>query len=239
MMKQGEDLRLGGAHGCGLDPDWGLVAVCSSRSCEVFEIDRLDEVGVEPCEPATAACLRFAVAGHGDQGDFRECGIFAAEAGHFVAIHDRQPDIEQDDVGPVVAGHFEGLLSVVGNVDFLARGRRAAFRGWPRFLDYRRRRGSAGAAGAIGSSASRFRLCSRDRGRFGTGKADGEFTSLAGALAMDADAAFVHFDQRADDGQPDAQAAARAREGLIGLDEQIEELGQELRRDSDAVVGDA
>ena len=91
------------------------------QELQVLEIDRLDQVGVEPGGLRSMLVFLFAIAGHGDQGGFGEPRIGPAESSHFVAIHDRQADIQQHDVGPAVASCFEGLLSVVGDVHFLAQ----------------------------------------------------------------------------------------------------------------------
>ena len=64
--------------------------------------------------------------------------------------------------------------------------------------------------------------------RFRAGNAYGELTSHSGAFAGDADAAVVQLDKRSDHRQADSQAAARAREALIGLNEEVEDLGQKL-----------
>ena len=71
------------------------------------------------------------------------------------------------------------------------------------------------------------------------GKADHELASLAGPVAVGGHAAVVQLDQRPDQGQSDSQSAARARQGLIGLGEQVEHLGQQLGGDADPVVADA
>ena len=48
----------------------------------------------------------------------------------------------------------------------------------------------------------------------------------------------VHLHQRADQGQPDPQPAARPRQRLVGLGEHVEDVRQQLRRDARPVVAD-
>ena len=60
--------------------------------------------------------------------------------------------------------------------------------------------------------------------------------ALAEALGMDG--AAVQLDDVADDGQADAQAAVMSGAGGVSLAETIEDIGEELRIDADAVVGD-
>ena len=70
----------------------------------------------------------------------------------------------------------------------------------------------------------------------GQRQADGELAAAAQAVAFDRDAAAVHLDQLADDGQADAQAALRAIERLIDLREQLEDARQHLGGNADAGV---
>ena len=51
--------------------------------------------------------------------------------------------------------------------------------------------------------------------------------------------ALMQLDQVPDEGQPDAEAAARAIDGFVGLHIHIEDVGQQRRRDAEARVRDA
>jgi hypothetical protein len=49
----------------------------------------------------------------------------------------------------------------------------------------------------------------------------------------------VHFHEPLHQRQPDSEPALRALERAVGLREKLEDRGQDLGRDADAVVGDA
>ena len=51
-----------------------------------------------------------------------EFRFLATESGYLVAIHHRQTDVQEDDVGLVEASHFEGLFSVMRGEHFLSQG---------------------------------------------------------------------------------------------------------------------
>ena len=62
--------------------------------------------------------------------------------------------------------------------------------------------------------------------------------SAASALAEDVDRPTVQLDQAFDQRQPQAQAAAAARDALVALDEGVEDAGEHLRGNADAGVTD-
>jgi hypothetical protein len=66
-----------------------------------------------------------------------------------------------------------------------------------------------------------------------------ERTAFAGAVALRADLAAVHFHQLPHQRQADTQAAARALERSVGLHEEFEDLVEQMRRNADALVADA
>jgi hypothetical protein len=70
---------------------------------------------VEAGLPGPAAVLLAAVAGHRDQDDAGELGTAADLPGRHVAVHARQADVQQDDVGAEGLGLVEGLRAGVGH----------------------------------------------------------------------------------------------------------------------------
>src|SRR5205085_1107050 len=73
---------------------------------------------------------------------------------------------------------------------------------------------------------------------FGQGQPDGKLGAAAGAIAGGLDAAAVQLDQAFDEGEPEPESTAAAELALLRLDERVEELGQDLRRDADAGIAD-
>ena len=57
-------------------------------------------------------------------------------------------------------------------------------------------------------------------------------------FAVAPDAAAMQLHQVLDQREPDAQAALRAVQRLVGLGEQVEDVRQEVRRDAGALVRD-
>src|SRR5438270_2873536 len=91
-------LRSGG--GPGEQEDQGL------------EIDGLDQVMVEPRLAGPPSVLLMTVAGDGDDAGVPAAVLGPEHAGDLVAVHPRQPDVEQHHLGPERAGRLEGGLAV-------------------------------------------------------------------------------------------------------------------------------
>src|SRR5206468_861964 len=108
--------------------------------------------------------------------------------------------------------HMDGRLIVIDEQDFQA-GQRLGAATWMRGVLWRDRRS-------------------------GHGQSDGELAAAAWPFARRADRPAVQFDERLDDREPDAQAAARASGRAIDLCEELENAGLHLRRNADAVVAD-
>ena len=223
-------------RGCS-ESRWRLERRVLEQELEILKINRFDEVGVEAGRLRPLAVLFLAVAGHGHEGDVLECGIFPANLGDFVAVHDRQPDVQEDDVGFVAAGQLDGFFAVMGGLHLLAEGEEKLFEaGGVDQAVINHKDSPARKVGSLASSVA-VRFGSDGHTTYGARKADGELTSGSRPFAVNAHLALVHLDQRSNDSQADAQAAARARERLIGLNEEVKDLGQELGGDSDSGVG--
>ena len=89
---------------------------------QVVDVHRLDEVGVEPGLLRTLPIRILSVSRHRHQGHALQFWLLAASAGHLVAIHDREADVEQDHVGMMLTCQVEGLLAVECRVDLLPQG---------------------------------------------------------------------------------------------------------------------
>src|SRR4051812_12393061 len=72
----------------------------------------------------------------------------------------------------------------------------------------------------------------------GEGEAEGEGGALVGAGAGGVDGGAVLFDEVADDGQAQPEAAVLAGGGGVGLAEAFEDVGEEFGFDALAGVGD-
>ena len=68
------------------------------------------------------------------------------------------------------------------------------------------------------------------------GQADGEAAALPRAGAGGLDGAVLQLDQPPDQREPDAQPALRPVEAALALDEQIEDVREQVRRDAHARV---
>ena len=76
---------------------------------------------VEPHLARSPQILLLAPPGHGDDpypGAFRP---FPQLHGHFVAVHGRHAQVQEDDLGPERLGQIQGGRAVVGNPHFLAK----------------------------------------------------------------------------------------------------------------------
>ena len=149
---------------------------------KLFEVDRLDEVGVESGFARSQPIFFLAVAGEGYEDDMIERGLLPAEACHFVAVDQRQPDIQQDDIRAQLAQQFERGHSVMGCMHLVAQVRRRTSR-LAAFLRLSsttriRRRGRSNA-GFIEGLAESGAACGR---LVYSGKPDREFTAVAGPL---------------------------------------------------------
>ena len=69
------------------------------QSPNYLRVHRLDEVVVEPGLPRSAPVLFLAPAGQRHDQRPRELGPLPQASGHLVAVHPRQADVQQDDVG--------------------------------------------------------------------------------------------------------------------------------------------
>ena len=156
--------------------------------------------------------------------------------GHLVAVHPRQADVEEHDLGPCSRADVDGVRAVMGDPDRVAR---AASGAWPcpsavstlssTTSTRKPRRGSLlrplRRVGLLGRSAV-------DAG----GQADDELAPLVRAVARRGDGAAVQLGERPDQRQADAQAPLRAGERAVPLGEEVEHPRQQLRRDADPVV---
>ena len=168
--------------------------------------------------------------GQRDEQNPAEAGGRANAAGHLVAVHVRHPDVEQDGV------RLEG-------VERIQRGAAA--------VDHRTTAPSMVSSCPSVSAASRLSSTTRMRRRgncFGRrrrllahalvddGKLDDELAALPEPVAPRLDTAAVHGDQAPHEGQADAQAALGAAARPIDLREHVEDGGQLVGGDTDAVV---
>jgi len=87
------------------------------EGADFFYVDGLDHVVVDAGGAGTGAILLLAVAGDGDDEEVCAAGFGAEAAGDFVAIHEREADVEQDGGGEEDGGFFEGGGAVVGELD--------------------------------------------------------------------------------------------------------------------------
>jgi hypothetical protein len=89
---------------------------------------------------------------------------------------------------------------------------------------------------AAGEGGGRRRRCRRPQLRGRDRQGDREARPAPEPFARGRDLAAVQVDDAARERQPDAEAALRARERRVRLDEQVEDRGQVLARDADPVV---
>ena len=81
-----------------------------------------------------------------------------------------------------------------------------------------------------------WRVCGRGRQingdfRFDRGQAQDKFAPLPLPFALGGYRAAVHFGERLDHGEPDAEAAFRSGQRAVSLSEELEDVWQELRAD--------
>ncbi len=154
--------------------------------------------------------------------------------GHLEAVHLRQAQVEQHQIGPPCSGDFERRRAIERQSRFVAQRleqQAQKFRAIgivinhqhpPRLVAERRGRGHRGSRG--------------QRGLIDERQANLELTALAGAGAAGRDHTAVHFHQTARDGQPQTQAAERAVERGVDLGKEVEHLVEHGGRNAHAGV---
>ena len=212
-----------------------LSATCPMSGEERVEVDRLDQVMVEPRLARAAAGLLLPVARDGDDDGVLAALLSPQLGGHLVAVHPGKADVEEHDLGPMLAGRRRWRPGRYGRPG----------PSWPESFrslaiplavstlssTTRTRKPRAGVASpalpiGVGPWA----------GRQGGGEPDDELAPLAGAVARRGDGAAVQLGERPDERQADAQPALRAGERAVGLGEEVEHPREQLRRDADPVV---
>ena len=156
-------------------------------------------------------------------------GSLPDPAAHFVAVHSRQADIEQHDIGPEPLGGFERLDAVVRLVTSRARRTAAASPAIPRRPRCRRRPGCGGRTAGGGAPDRRLRRAGLSASRQ-NGQPDHELAAAAEPLAVRLDRPAVHLHQRLHQRQADAQAAARPLQRRVDLREHLEDAAADARR---------
>ena len=87
-------------------------------AAEVVEADRLGEEGVHAGFFALFLHTRECVPGHGDDGGLvLEIEVSANAFGCVDAAHDWHLQIHEDEFVAIAGHHFDGLLTVISNVD--------------------------------------------------------------------------------------------------------------------------
>ena len=207
-------------------------------------IHGLDQVAREPGLLRLRPVLGKAVTGERHQPHVAAHGMAADAAREFVAVHAaRQADVDE--------GHVERHRRPSSASAFSAF---AASRTWwpcarntARYISRESwlsstsstRRDSKRALRAVAVQAAPRRWRRAELGRGDARQAHRERRAAAIAVAGGMHAAAVHFGQPLHQREADAQAAARAVDGVVRLHEQIEDLRQHLRRDADALVDHA
>lgn len=76
---------------------------------------RLDKVVVEACRLRAPPILVPAVAGHGNQQDLLQPRELAQPPRDLVAVHARQPDIQENDLGAEFHGQGQSLRTILSD----------------------------------------------------------------------------------------------------------------------------
>lgn len=85
-------------------------------------LHRLEQVAVEAGVAAALAVLGLALAAERDGHGRGKPGVTAQRPRHGIALHARQPDVEQDHAGLQAACHIQRLHAVVGQLHPVAVG---------------------------------------------------------------------------------------------------------------------
>ena len=119
----GPPLPDSGHSDSGFTPGSGAPgAVASEQFVQALGVHRLDQVVVEARLAGAAQVVLLAVAGQGhQQGPIRALQL-PEPPGHLVAVHARQPDVEEDHVGRVGDRRLERGRAVVGELGLVAAG---------------------------------------------------------------------------------------------------------------------
>ena len=207
--------------------------VFSEQRRECVEIDRLDQVVIEPGCAGAAAVFFLAVTRDGDDHRILARIIVPEGRRDLVAVHAREADIEQNEIRPERPRRFNRRLAV-----------EATWTSFPRSL---RSRAIPPAVSTLSSTTRMREPSGTARGRlprdgavvcglFAAGREMTNSLPLSVPSLAGRDVAAVHLGELPDDGEPDAQAPFRAGDGTLALREELEHVGQFLGRNADAVV---
>src|SRR5512133_1215992 len=197
---------------------------------ELLDRRRLGQVGVEPGVRGAPPIVRQAVAAQRDEVRAAGPGLAAQRLRDRVAVHLREPDVAQHDVGRELPGALQPVGPGVrhGHLVPLDLQREAeALRGVDVVLD------DEDAARVRGGCRRGGR--DRARGRRQRQPHD-QLRAGAPARARGFDRASVCLDEPLDERQPEPEPPHPAIERAVGLAELLEEAGQHLRVDADARV---
>ena len=190
---------------------------------------------IEARLPRAAAVRVLAPSGERHQSDPLAPRLRADAPRDLIAVEQRHADIEQRHFGQVPLGGLEREAPVGGAEDFVAtqlQDRRQSLQRVDVVVrdqyaaTHRRRLFGCGGRPAVRG----LRRLEQQR------QPDHEFAPQAGALAVRADGPAVHLQQPAHQGEPDPETAVRVMRVAVELGEQVEDPGQHLRGNADAVV---
>ncbi len=90
------------------------------QSAQHFEIGRLREVVVEAGVVRATAVVVLPVAGQRHEQHHPAKTLLPNRAGHFIAVHSRQADVEQDDFRMLLDGKFERLRAAMSHENLIS-----------------------------------------------------------------------------------------------------------------------
>ena len=190
---------------------------------------------LKPASVASFLVALLAIAGYGDQPDVVPFGSPPNRPGEFVAGHLRHGDVRQDQLGLFLFNHRQGFRSARCGTHVLPQDRssvatiKAAGR---RSSTIRIRWGG----NDLVSSGKSVRFLTNNIACLKNREANGELAALPQSVACCFDSAAVHFHKTLHQGQTDSQPAMGAVQGIVGLNEHLENAGQHVRGDPAAII---
>lgn len=98
---------------------WSGFAGLTQEDFEVLKIERLDQMIVEAGFSRLTTVIVLTIPSDGNQEGRAVCLVLPKASGNFVAINTGQPDVEENHVGVVNFGRFEGIKARMSDVSLV------------------------------------------------------------------------------------------------------------------------
>src|SRR5262245_4781288 len=222
------------------DPSRRLAKLLARRMTEDLDqradVNRLHEVVIEAGRPGPLPVPLLAPPRLGNEQHCLELRVLPDALGELVAVHLRQPDVDECHVGCELRGDEQGLFAVEGDAGLVPH----EFEHLAEAVcligivvddqDLPLQATALARSGEVPADRAR-----RRRAQVGRWEDHAELAALPRTLARQIDRSVVHQDEAPDESQPDAETLAEDVRGDLSLLEHLEDPRLGFLGDADAV----